>query len=120
VWDDGHDGGGDCVSEPFVASLRTAKEAPILVGAPDGKALSIRVEVPERWNVALLSAAPTTSVSEVKRAALRAVSPGDDASEYVIKLRGFEVLDENVSLADAGARDGSIFLLTHRRRRPVR
>jgi hypothetical protein len=48
------------------------------------------------------------------------VSPDEDASEYVIKLRGFEVLDENVSLADAGARNGSIFLLTHRRRRPVR
>ncbi|MDB4911573.1 MAG: hypothetical protein JWO39_2396 [Gemmatimonadetes bacterium] len=108
------------MSEPFVASLRTSKEAPILVGAPDGKALSIRVEVPERWDVALLAAAPTASVSDVKRAALRAVSPADDASEYVIKLRGFEVLDENVSLANAGACDGSIFLLTHRRRRPVR
>jgi hypothetical protein len=108
------------VSAPFVASLRTSKEAPILVGAPDGKALSIRVEVPERWDVVSLAAAPTARVSDVKRAALRAVSPDDDASEYVIKLRGFEVLDENVSLSDAGACDGSIFLLTHRRRRPVR
>jgi hypothetical protein len=108
------------MSVPFVASLRTSKEAPILIGAPDGKALSIRVEVPERWDVALLAAAPTASVAQVKQAALRAVSPDDDASEYVIKLRGFEVLDENVSLADAGACDGSIFLLTHRRRRPVR
>jgi hypothetical protein len=108
------------VSEPFVASLRTSKDAPILVGAPDGKALSIRVEVPERWDVALLAVAPTASVKDVKRAALRAVSPDDDASEYVIKLRGFEVLDESVSLANAGACDGSIFLLTHRRRRPVR
>jgi hypothetical protein len=108
------------VSEPFVASLRTSKNAPILIGTPDGKALSIRVEVPERWDVVLLSTAPRTSVSDVKRAALRAVSPDDDVSDYVIKLRGFEVLDENVSLTDAGACDGSIFLLTHRRRRPVR
>ena len=82
--------------------------------------MSIRVEVPERWDVALLSAAPTASVAEVKLAALRAVSPDDDASEYVIKLRGFELFDENVSIGSAGARDGSIFLLTHRRRRPVR
>ena len=36
------------------------------------------------------------------------------------KLRGWEVLDEGASLADAGATDGSIFLLTHRRRRPVK
>jgi hypothetical protein len=105
---------------PFVASLRTAKEAPIAVGTPGAEALTIRVEVPERWDVALLSAAPTASVSAVKHAALRDVSPDDDAAEYVIKLRGFEVLDENISLADAGARNGSIFLLTHRRRRPVR
>ena len=90
------------------------------MGAPGASALTIRVEVPERWDVALLSAAPTASVSAVKRAALHAVSPEDDAADYVIKLRGFEVLDESVSLADAGARDGSIFLLTHRRRRPVR
>jgi hypothetical protein len=108
------------VSEPFVASLRTSQEAPIAIGTPGPDALTIRVEVPERWDVALLSAAPTASIVQVKRAALSHVSPGDDASVYVIKLRGFEVLDENVSLADAGARDGSIFLLTHRRRRPVR
>jgi len=30
------------------------------------------------------------------------------------------VLDERRSVAEVGARDGSIFLLTHRRRRPVR
>jgi len=108
------------VSEPFVASLRTSQHTPIAVGVQGPDALSIRVEVPERWDVALLSAAPTASVADVKLAALRAVSPDDDASEYVIKLRGFEVLDESVSIATAGARDGSIFLLTHRRRRPVR
>jgi hypothetical protein len=35
-------------------------------------------------------------------------------------LRGFEVLDEDLPLTGAGASDGSIFLLTSRRRRPVR
>ena len=108
------------MSEPFVASLRTSNETPVRVGTAGVGALTIRVEVPERWDVALLSAAPTSSVSAVKHAALHEVSPEDDASEYVIKLRGFEIYDENVSIADAGARDGSIFLLTHRRRRPVR
>ena len=108
------------MSEPFVASLRTAKEAPIPVGTPGVGALTIRVEVPERWDVALLSAAPTASVSAVKRTALHEIAPDDDLAEYVIKLRGFEIYDENLSISDAGARDGSIFLLTHRRRRPVR
>jgi hypothetical protein len=37
-----------------------------------------------------------------------------------IPERGWEVLDEGQSIADVGALDGSIFLLTNRRRRPVR
>jgi hypothetical protein len=37
-----------------------------------------------------------------------------------MKLRGLEVLDEGRTLAESGAIDGSIFLLSHRRRRPVR
>jgi hypothetical protein len=107
------------VSEPFVASLRTSGSI-IPVGAPGASPITIRVEVPERWDVALISVASSASVGDVKQAALRFVSPDDDADDYVIKLRGFEVLDESVSLGAAGARDGSIFLLTHRRRRPVR
>lgn len=107
------------MTAPFVSTLRTSGST-IPVGAPGASPITIRVEVPERWDVALISAAPTATVSDVKRAALRSVSPEDDAADYVIKLRGFEVLDEGVTLAAAGARDGSIFLLTHRRRRPVR
>ena len=54
-------------------------------------------------------------------AALAALYPtGDPASGFVLKHQGWEVLDEGVTLAAAGAVDGSIFLLTHRRRRPVR
>ena len=108
------------MSEPFVASLRTSQYPPVPVGTPGVGAFTIRVEVPERWDVALLSADPTTSISAVKAAALREVLPEADASEYVIKLRGFEMYDENISLEDAGARDGSIFVLLHRRKRPVR
>lgn len=90
------------------------------MGTPGANAITIRVEVPERWDVALIAAAPETSVYDVKEAAMRDVLPEGDPSDYVIKLRGFEVLDESVSLAGAGARNGSIFLLTNRRRRPVR
>jgi hypothetical protein len=47
-------------------------------------------------------------------------SDAEMAEDYVMKLAGWEVLDENLSLSAAGARSGSIFLLTSRRRRPVR
>jgi hypothetical protein len=60
-------------------------------------------------------------VLSVKIAALRSLYPDvDHPDNWVIKLGGFEVLDESASLAEAGAVDGSIFLLTGRRRRPVR
>jgi hypothetical protein len=107
------------MSASFVTTLRTSGDA-IRVGNSGAKALTIRVEVPERWDVALITAAPEASVYDVKEAAMRDVLPEEDASDYVIKLRGFEVLDESVSLVGAGARNGSIFLLMHRRRRPVR
>jgi hypothetical protein len=40
--------------------------------------------------------------------------------DFVTKLNGVVVTDENASLAEAGATDGSIFLVQYRRRRPVR
>ena len=58
---------------------------------------------------------------EVKEQALAALMP--DAShpgEFITKLNGAEVLDENVSLADAGVLNGSTLLVHHRRRQPVR
>lgn len=104
---------------PFVANLRSRREI-IRLGAPDAPAISIRVEVPEVWDVVRIDTPPTESVRAVKIAALAALDPRGDQRDFVIKLRGFEVLDEHLSVADAGAIDGSIFLLTHRRRRPVR
>ena len=47
--------------------------------------------------------------------------PNDASTEvFVLKLRGWEVLDERSSLKDAGVVDGSILLLAYRRRRAVR
>ena len=107
------------MTAPFVTGLRARRDA-VPVGRKDGKALTLRVEVPELWDVVRVVAGPDASVEDVKTASLRALNARANANAYVIKLRGFEVLDERASLADAGAIDGSIFLLTHRRRRPVR
>jgi hypothetical protein len=60
-------------------------------------------------------------VLALKVMALAALMPDADFHEdFVVKLHGAEVVDENAPIADAGARDGSIFLVTSRRRRPVR
>ena len=75
----------------------------------------------ELWDAVRIAVSPNEPVVTVKRAALEALAPADEQpEEFVMKLRGWEVLDEGSSLVDAGATNGSIFLLTHRRRRPVR
>jgi hypothetical protein len=90
--------------------------------APQGAAtITIRVEMPEVWDVVAIAVEPTESVVAVKICALEALYPeAQTHTDFVMKLRGWEVLNESLSLADAGAVDGSIFLMTFRRRRAVR
>ena len=108
------------MSAPFVTQLRTRGD--VVQMAPAGaKAITVRVEMPEVWDVVRVVASPDQSVRDVKARALAALHLGNvTPDELVMKLRGFEVLDEKASLAAVGAEDGSIFLLTYRRRRPVR
>ena len=107
-------------SAPFVTDLRTNGEV-ISLESGDEPVLHIRVQVAELWDSVRVDAAASESVITAKRAALDALYPGGrDPDEYVVRLRGFEILDENVSLVAAGVQDGSILLLVYRRRRPVR
>ena len=87
-------------------------------GAP---AMLVRVEVPEVWDVVRLAVAPTTSALDLKLRALEELLPtAEHPEDFVLKLRGWEVLDEGAPLADIGVQEGSILLLTSRRKRPVR
>ncbi len=104
---------------PFVVTVRARPEV-IRLGAAEESTISVRVEVPDVWDVVRIDTPAAQPVFAVKEAALAALLPRANVSDYVMKLRGFEVLDERVSLAEAGAIDGSSFVLTHRRRRPVR
>lgn len=82
----------------------------------------VRVQLPEVWDAVRLEIPPTASVMTLKREALAQLAAEDagDPEAFVTKLNGVEVLDEDVSIADAGAKNGSTFLITYRRRRPVR
>ena len=106
---------------PFTANLRSRPGATVQLGEPGEPTVSIRVQVPEVWDVVRVETPLAEPVLSVKVRALDALYPNAEFHEdFVMKLNGFEVLDENASVGDAGAVDGSIFLLTHRRRRPTR
>lgn len=105
---------------PFVTGLRV-RAATIDLSRPGESSITVRVEMPEVWDTVRVTASPNEPVVSIKRAALDALCPsGEIPEEFVVKLRGWEVLDESALLTDAGAINGSIFLVTHRRRRAVR
>jgi hypothetical protein len=110
------------MSAPFVTGLRS-RRGTIQLSPEGASAITIRVEMPEVWDVVRVVVAPTEPVLAVKVAALQALYPEASAAthgDFVVKLRGWEILDEAASLTDTGVIDGSILLLTFRRRRPVR
>jgi hypothetical protein len=108
------------VAAPFVSQLRSRRGI-LRSGDGSGARLSVRVELIEQWETVTVDVAADAPVETLKRDALAAFGLADvPASEFVVKLRGHEVRAERTSVADSTARDGSTFLLTYRRRRPVR
>ena len=107
------------MSAPFVSQLR-ARPGVVRLGADGAQRITLRVQMPEVWDLVRIETPATESVAAVKASALEVLDPeGEPSHSFVMKLNGYEVLDEAVSVTDAGAKDGSTFLLTYRRR-PVR
>ena len=104
----------------FVSQLRS-RPGVLRLGAEGQRGITVRVQMPEVWDTVRVETPVSESVRALKAAAVAALDPNDAPTDaFVMKLNGYEVLDENATIADAGAKDGSTFLLTHRRRRPVR
>jgi hypothetical protein len=105
---------------PFVASLRSRPDT-VHMAREGEPTMTVRVQMPEAWDVVRFLASPTTPVRELKLRALEELAAGTQyPDDFVLKLRGWEVLDEGAPLAEVGVQDGSILLLTSRRKRPVR
>ena len=103
---------------PFVNGLRT-QGAPVRLGSEKGPVLHLRAQVLEAWDAIGVDADPSASVKSVKHLALQTLYPHVNEDEYVVKLHGWEILDEDAPISSTAARNGSIFLITDRRRRPV-
>ena len=108
------------MSATFANQMRARAETIDLGG--EGERIVFRMQLIDLWDVVRVSAGADVPVIEAKRACLKALAAGKtrDLDAYVMKLNGFEVLDENESLATAGAVNGSTFLLHPRRKVPVR
>lgn len=108
------------MSAPFVTQLRT-RRAPVALAQPGPGSITFRVEAVELWDTVRVVAHPDTSVTDVKQRVVAEFFPGHEyVEDFVLKLRGWEMLDERSPLAQAGVVNGSILLLAYRRRRPVR
>jgi hypothetical protein len=108
------------VSTAVVSQLRAGR-APIMLAQPGAGVITMRVQVAEMWEAVRVVARPDTGVAEVKQRVVADFFPGHEfPDDFVLKLRGWEMLDESQSLATAGIVDGAIVLLAYRRRRPVR
>lgn len=104
---------------PFVNSLRTRGDA-FQLGAPSTQIFHVRAQVLEAWDAIRIDANPSASVRSLKQLALRELYPDvRHEDDYVVKLHGFEILDEDAPLSSTAAKNGSTFLITDRRRRPV-
>jgi len=103
----------------FVNGLRVRGE-PFKLGSGAGDALHLRAQVLEAWDAIRVDADPSASVKSLKELAVKELYPdARSADEYVVKLNGFEILDEAAPISSTAARSGSTFLITDRRRRPV-
>lgn len=107
------------MSVPFVSQLRSAR-APIELVKPGAGSITLRVEASDIWEAVRVIARPDSVVAELKQRVVTQLFPKDMVGDFVMKFRGWEVLDELATIAQAGLVDGSILLLAYRRRRPVR
>ena len=104
---------------PFVSGLRTQGKV-YKLGSGSGPVLQLRAQVLEAWDAIRIDTDPSASVKSLKSLALKELYPDvQNDDQYVVKLHGWEILDEEAPISSTEAKNGSIFLITDRRRRPV-
>jgi len=84
--------------------------------------LTVRVWVPDVWEVVSLEATPTTTFSDIKTRALQqAVGTGQraDATQFLVKYRGALITDETQPLGAFQVPDRAPMIVIPAHRRPV-
>lgn len=82
--------------------------------------LPVRIMVQEAWDQVELELSSGVSVQEAKQRALALTHTTGEATDFLVKFRGAQVLDERKSLAEIGMVAHSSLIVLPRRRQPVR
>ena len=68
-----------------------------------GYAITIRVEASDIWETVRVTALPSTAVSEVKQRVVASLfAEGELPDDFILKLKGWEMLDMRATLVEAG------------------
>lgn len=88
----------------------------------DAQRFAVRVMVTPVWDQVFIPVDAAMPVARLKREALQAALKRSviDPSEYVLKFRGAEVVDESVTLGRLGAVPNAPFIILPAKRQPVR
>ncbi len=105
---------------PFVMQIRAPRDAALKVGEAGGERIAIRVQFEPLWDLVVMDVRKDTPVEVVARAMLDYFGESAALASFVVKVRGWQVKDLAVTLADADVRDGTVVHVAHRYRRPVR
>jgi hypothetical protein len=113
--------GAVAVQRPFVTGLRTARGAVVRLGEAAGERITVRVQFEALWDAIAVDVSVNEPVESLVRLSLsRFGLGGAPLAEFIVKLRGWEVKGDEVTVGGSGAKDGSTFLVAYRYRRPVR
>lgn len=82
--------------------------------------IPLRVMLTDVWDEFHLDLSPETPLSQVKQRVLELGNQPADPSEYMIKYRGAQLMDEASSLAGLGVVRNAALIMLPRRRQPVR
>ena len=82
--------------------------------------LPVRVTVLDTWDDIALTLPGTTSIADLKRAALVQSRVRRAPAEYVVKYNGAELYEPGNTLANAGVVPNGALIVLRRRRAPVR
>lgn len=108
-------------ARPFVTTLRTPRGQVVTVGAAGGERMVVRLQFEPLWDAVAMDVRADEPVMTLVRELLARVGEGDaPIGQFVTKLRGWEVRDLATTVAAAGGKPGSTFLVAYRYRRPVR